>query len=140
MLGTLYPLALDALGLGKISVGAPYFEAVFVPLMAPVVLLMGVGPLARWKADAGRPTWRAAALAALERVVRQRLAAVLAGRWSFGIGHLGLFLAAWVFASTRCCSRSDCAAVAASAAPARWRAASSAWCSRTWAWACSSSA
>ena len=49
MLGTLYPLALDALGFSKISVGAPYFEAVFVPLMAPLVLLMGVAPLARWK-------------------------------------------------------------------------------------------
>jgi len=49
LLGTLYPLALDALGLGKISVGPPYFETVFVPLMAPVVFLMGLGPLARWK-------------------------------------------------------------------------------------------
>ena len=49
LLGTLYPLFLDALGLGKISVGPPYFEAVFVPLMAPAVFLMGIGPLARWK-------------------------------------------------------------------------------------------
>jgi uncharacterized protein YaeQ len=40
---------LDALGLGKISVGPPYFEAVFVPLMTPLVVLIGVGPLARWK-------------------------------------------------------------------------------------------
>lgn len=44
LLGTLYPLLMDALGGGKISVGPPYFEAVFVPLMAPVVLLMVVGP------------------------------------------------------------------------------------------------
>ena len=49
LLGTLYPLLLDALGLGKISVGPPYFEAVFVPLMAPALFLMGIGPLARWK-------------------------------------------------------------------------------------------
>jgi cytochrome c-type biogenesis protein CcmF len=49
MLGTLYPLVLDALGAGKISVGPPYFEAVFAPLMAPALFLMGVGPLARWK-------------------------------------------------------------------------------------------
>ena len=49
MLGTLYPLFLDALGLGKISVGPPYFEAVFVPLMAPAIFLMGVGPMAKWK-------------------------------------------------------------------------------------------
>jgi cytochrome c-type biogenesis protein CcmF len=49
LLGTLYPLFLDALGLGKISVGPPYFNAVFVPLVAPLIFLSGVGPLARWK-------------------------------------------------------------------------------------------
>src|SRR5438445_806467 len=49
MLGTLYPLVLDVLGAGKLSVGPPYFESVFVPLMAPALFLMGVGPLARWK-------------------------------------------------------------------------------------------
>ena len=99
MLGTLYPLALDALGLGKISVGTPYFEAVFVPLMAPVVLLMVVAPLARWKAaslgDIARLLrWpaRASAAAAL-------LLPWAAGRFSLGVA-LGLFLAAWVFTST----------------------------------------
>src|SRR5476651_2261974 len=45
LLGTLYPLVLDAFGLGKISVGPPYFEAVFVPLMAPALFLMGIAPL-----------------------------------------------------------------------------------------------
>src|SRR5258708_20164092 len=49
LVGTLYPLALDASGLGKISVGPPYFETVFVPLMAPALFLMGIVPLARWK-------------------------------------------------------------------------------------------
>ena len=49
LLGTLYPLFLDALGLGKISVGPPYFNAVFVPLLAPALFLMGIGPLARWR-------------------------------------------------------------------------------------------
>ncbi|RZL10564.1 MAG: heme lyase CcmF/NrfE family subunit, partial [Rubrivivax sp.] len=49
LLGTLYPLFLDTLGLGKISVGPPYFEAVFMPLMVPVLLLMAVGPFVPWK-------------------------------------------------------------------------------------------
>lgn len=49
LLGTLYPLIVDALGLGKISVGPPYFNAVFVPVMLPLVLLMGFGPFSRWK-------------------------------------------------------------------------------------------
>jgi cytochrome c-type biogenesis protein CcmF len=57
LLGTLYPLVLDALGMGKISVGPPYFDTVFVPLMAPVVLfLMGVGPAGALEARrAARP-------------------------------------------------------------------------------------
>jgi cytochrome c-type biogenesis protein CcmF len=54
LLGTLYPLFMDALGLGKISVGPPYFNAVFVPVMAPALFLMGIGPLARWR-DASLP-------------------------------------------------------------------------------------
>jgi len=49
LLGTLYPLVLDSLGLGKISVGPPYFDAVFVPLMLPALMLMALGPLARWR-------------------------------------------------------------------------------------------
>ncbi len=51
LLGTLYPLFMDAMGMGKISVGPPYFNAVFVPLMAPALFLMGIGPLTRWKGD-----------------------------------------------------------------------------------------
>jgi cytochrome c-type biogenesis protein CcmF len=54
LLGTLYPLILDALNMGKISVGPPYFNSVFIPLMAPVAMLVGVGAMARWKkADVG---------------------------------------------------------------------------------------
>ena len=49
LLGTLYPLLLDALGLGKISVGPPYFTAVFAPLMAPIFLLAGVAPMVPWR-------------------------------------------------------------------------------------------
>ncbi len=51
LIGTLYPLVLDALGLGKISVGPPYFSRVFVPIMIPLLFLMGIGPLMRWKKD-----------------------------------------------------------------------------------------
>jgi cytochrome c-type biogenesis protein CcmF len=43
LLGTLYPLFIDALGMGKLSVGPPYFNAVFVPLMVPLLLLMAPG-------------------------------------------------------------------------------------------------
>ena len=49
LLGTLYPLIVDLFGMGTLSVGPPYFNLVFVPLMAPAMFLMGVGPMARWK-------------------------------------------------------------------------------------------
>ena len=51
LLGTLYPLMIDALGLGKISVGPPYFNSVFIPLTAPLAALVGVGSMLRWKKD-----------------------------------------------------------------------------------------
>ena len=99
LLGTLYPLFLDALNLGKISVGVPYFDAVFAPLMAPAVFLMAVGPIARWK-DASLPElalrlrW-ALAISAITAIVLP----LLLGNLTPMIG-LGLFLAFWVFAST----------------------------------------
>ncbi|ERV84208.1 cytochrome c-type biogenesis protein CcmF [Pseudomonas aeruginosa] len=49
LLGTLYPLVLDALSGAKLSVGPPYFNALFVPLMALLMLVMAVGVLVRWK-------------------------------------------------------------------------------------------
>ena len=99
LLGTLYPLFMDALGLGKISVGPPYFEAVFVPLMAPALFLMGVGPMARWKraelpALAMRLRW-AAAVAVLVAVGGP----LAMGRWS-PLVALGLLLAAWIAAAS----------------------------------------
>jgi cytochrome c-type biogenesis protein CcmF len=51
LLGTLYPLALEALGMGKISVGPPYFNSVFIPLTVPLAVLLGVGSLMRWRQD-----------------------------------------------------------------------------------------
>src|SRR6185369_8171650 len=95
LLGTLYPLIVDALSLGKISVGPPYFNTVFVPLMAPVLFLMAAAPLARWKhADVkqmARGLWIAAVLA-----VGAAIAIPLAmGGWTVLTG-LGTMLAIWV--------------------------------------------
>ncbi len=49
LFGTLFPLLMDGLGYGKYSVGPPYFNSVFVPLMAVLMVFMGVGPAAHWK-------------------------------------------------------------------------------------------
>ncbi|PAK93865.1 c-type cytochrome biogenesis protein CcmF [Stenotrophomonas rhizophila] len=51
LLGTLYPLLADALGLGKVSVGPPYFGTLFIVLMAPLVALLPFGPLVNWQRD-----------------------------------------------------------------------------------------
>ncbi|HOY86926.1 MAG TPA: heme lyase CcmF/NrfE family subunit [Methylotenera sp.] len=99
LLGTLYPLFVDALGYGKISVGPPYFDAVFAPLMAPALFLMGVGPIARWKESS---------LPELATRLRWALAIslILAIALPFALGNFtawigfGLFLAFWVFVTS----------------------------------------
>jgi cytochrome c-type biogenesis protein CcmF len=57
LLGTIYPLIVEALGKGKLSVGAPYFNAVFIPLMTPVAVLIGIGAIVRWKQDDAVRVW-----------------------------------------------------------------------------------
>jgi cytochrome c-type biogenesis protein CcmF len=97
-LGTMYPLAIDAIGAGKISVGPPYFEAVFAPLMAPALFLMGVGPLARWKRSS------LPELAVLLRwalgvsLVLGFLSPFLFGNWSALVGA-AMALAIWIVAT-----------------------------------------
>jgi cytochrome c-type biogenesis protein CcmF len=104
LLGTLYPLFLDALGLGKISVGAPYFEAVFVPLMAPLVFLMGVGPLARWREATLPDLWVrlrwALAIAVLLGVALPFAGGSYGGTTWSPLAAFGYGLAAWVALAT----------------------------------------
>jgi len=99
LIGTLYPLIIDALALGKLSVGPPYFDTIFLPLMAPAIFLMGIGPISRWKEQTvpelvQRLKW-AFAIALVSALV---LPFVL-GKWTPLISF-GLLLAFWVFAST----------------------------------------
>jgi cytochrome c-type biogenesis protein CcmF len=99
LLGTLYPLFLDALNLGKISVGPPYFDAVFYPLMAPAAFLMGIGPLARWNHAPLPEIWTRLRWALGVALVTALILPFVLGRWSPLIAF-GLFLALWIFAST----------------------------------------
>jgi cytochrome c-type biogenesis protein CcmF len=98
LLGTLYPLIIDALGLGKLSVGPPYFNAVFVPIMLPLLVLVAIGPVARWKhadfKDIGRRLWPAALVALLGGIGLP----LLAGTWN-GYVALALTLAVWIVAA-----------------------------------------
>ncbi|GIK88178.1 MAG: c-type cytochrome biogenesis protein CcmF [Betaproteobacteria bacterium] len=99
LLGTLYPLFLDALNLGKISVGPPYFDAVFVPVMAPLVFLMGVGPLAKWKKAELPDLATRLAWAFGVALVLALLAPLASGEWKPGAAF-GLLLALWIVATT----------------------------------------
>ncbi|EOE6914559.1 heme lyase CcmF/NrfE family subunit [Cronobacter turicensis] len=100
LLGTLLPLVHKALGLGSISVGAPFFNVLFSALMAPFALLLGVGPLVRWRRDEPQKL-RCRLLAAL--VVT--LAASLILPWLLqdsvkAMTVAGLMMAVWVLVLT----------------------------------------
>ena len=69
LLGTLYPLIIEAMGLGKLSVGAPYFNAVFVPLMTPVAIALGFGIFTHWRKDQWPRIWATTRMAAIASVV-----------------------------------------------------------------------
>jgi len=99
LLGTLYPLILDALNAGKISVGPPYFDAVFLPLMAPLVFLMGIGPIASWHKATLPDLWTRLKWALGVALSVSLLLPFVLGRWS-PLVAFGLFLALWVVAST----------------------------------------
>jgi len=86
-LGTLYPLFADAFDLGKVSVGPPYFNAVFIPLMVPLVATLGIGPMLAWKRGD-----LAGALGRLRLAFGLTLAA-MALAWWIGGGQIGLL---WV--------------------------------------------
>ncbi len=95
LLGTLYPLIVDAFGMGKLSVGPPYFNMVFVPLMAPAMFLMGVGPIARWKkASLPELAVRLRWALVVSVVVAAALPFVLGG-WKVLVS-IGLLLAVWI--------------------------------------------
>ena len=99
LLGTLYPLVIDALGLGKISVGPPYFDAVFYPLMAPLVFLMGVGPVAAWRQARVPDLWTRLQWALYVALATAALLPFAFGQWK-PLVALGLLLAAWIAAAT----------------------------------------
>ncbi len=98
LLGTLYPLIVDALGVGKISVGPPYFNAVFVPVMSPILFLVGIGLFARWKAASIPEILRLLRWAAVVAVIVAIALPLLYGQWK-ALTALGLLLAAWTAAS-----------------------------------------
>ena len=97
LLGTIYPLIIDGLGLGKISVGAPYFDAIFAPLMAPLVIMMGFGPAAHWKQSGKADFWPALAWAAGIAVIGGIIPFFLGKPSVWGV--IGMMLGFWALAA-----------------------------------------
>ena len=95
LMGTLYPLIVDAVGGAKLSVGPPYFNLVFVPLMAPAMFLMGIGPLARWKKASLPDLVTRLRWAFVISVVTAVTLPFVLGQWK-ALVSLGLMLAFWI--------------------------------------------
>jgi cytochrome c-type biogenesis protein CcmF len=98
LLGTLYPLLIDALHLGKISVGPPYFNSVFVPIMIPLLVLMGIGPWTSWKNTDLLTVIKRLWLAGLIAVFAGIAIPLIMGQFTWLAG-LGFLLAFWLIAS-----------------------------------------
>ncbi len=100
LLGTLYPLLIDALGMGKISVGPPYFNAVFVPIVLVLFGFMGIGPIIRWKKSKQGELKRQLLLPAIISAVVGVIAPFIAGG-EFNIWvALGIGAAVWIVLAT----------------------------------------
>jgi cytochrome c-type biogenesis protein CcmF len=94
LLGTLYPLVLEAVGAGKVSVGAPYYNLTFVPIMAPLIAVMAMGPLLAWKrGDLAGVLARLAAAAVVTVLVTGTTLAFTGGPV---LAVLGVGLACWL--------------------------------------------
>ncbi|QZA77238.1 heme lyase CcmF/NrfE family subunit [Deefgea tanakiae] len=94
-IGTLYPLLIDALGQGKLSVGPPYFNSVFIPLMMPALLLMGLSGTIRWKHQDGHGIWLASKVPMILAIVGGALLPLCWGTWRWGVA-IALTAALWI--------------------------------------------
>ncbi|WP_298445002.1 heme lyase CcmF/NrfE family subunit [uncultured Ferrimonas sp.] len=95
LLGTLYPLLGDALGLGQISVGPPYFNTVFNPIVLVLFVFMGIGPFIRWKKSKEGELKKLLPSAIIAAAVALILPYVIGGKTN-GWVIAGVFTATWV--------------------------------------------
>jgi len=98
LLGTLYPMVIDALNMGKLSVGPPYFNTVFIPLMVPVLFLMVLGVRARWRESTMQEWLHPLRRIGVAALVSGCLVALYFG-WSWGVAG-GMALGVWVILGT----------------------------------------
>lgn len=100
LMGTVYPLLVDGLGLGKLSVGLPYFNSVFVPLMIPLLILMGIGVHLNWQRDSLKNIITKLRLVFLLSLLLPSLLLLFLTETINSYTLLGLILASWILLST----------------------------------------
>src|SRR6185312_4714392 len=100
VIGTLYPIILDALNWGKISVGEPYFNTVFIPIILPILFLMGVAPHLRWQHQAFKPLWKKLNITLLVSLLIGLVVPRLLGFEFHCLSALGIFLSVWILLAT----------------------------------------
>lgn len=100
LMGTIYPLLIDGLGLGKISVGAPYFNALFVFLMIPLLIVMGFGVHLRWHRDHLSRIFSQLRWAVISSIVIPPILLFILEHRIQGSVLVGLILVFWIFFST----------------------------------------
>jgi len=100
LLGTLFPLLLDALNMGKISVGPPYFNAVFNPIVALMAMMMGVAPIIRWKKNKAGTFRQELGLVALASIVFGIAFPFIYGGEFIAWVAVGMGLAFWLITAT----------------------------------------
>lgn len=100
LLGTLYPLIIDTLNLGKLSVGAPYFNRVFVPLMVPLLFFMALGPISNWKSMPVKLLLMRLRWSFIMSLSMALLLPALLSKSFSMLVVLGVFLALWIMSTT----------------------------------------
>ena len=100
LLGTVYPLVIDGLGLGKLSVGAPYFNQIFTLLSIPFLILMAVGLHVNWQRDEGTRIARQFGWICGLGLIGSLLCLVVLQYPLYPMTALGVVLSSWVILST----------------------------------------
>ncbi|MCW1877800.1 heme lyase CcmF/NrfE family subunit [Erwinia sp. INIA-01] len=100
LLGTMLPLVHKQLGLGSISIGEPFFNTLFTWLMAPLALMLGIGPLVRWRRDSPKTLWKRLGIAALTTCILSILLPWVMQDRIEAMTVVGLLMAIWVILLT----------------------------------------
>ncbi|ANO33273.1 heme lyase CcmF/NrfE family subunit [Vibrio breoganii] len=96
LVGTLLPLVHKQIGLGSVSIGAPFFNTLFTWLMVPFAFLLGIGPLMRWKRDSIANFTKPIVISGVISLVLGAVMVTLLGERFTGLAYLGWVMALWI--------------------------------------------